>query len=207
MAVYHHSFIAKEGWTLLFLIFCIAAVSSYFFFFLSIPVWMLFFLVLFLLRDPHRVIPAKPLAIVSPIQGVVNSVEPFYDPYLKREASKIVIKMRWYDVFSLRSPLEGQIKQSWLVSNDKGGKIKNVFWLQSDEHDDIVCSIGGGFLWWKPDCKINMGERIGQGQRCGFMHFGTIVELILPAMAHIEVKKGDRITSGESIVANLIHNK
>lgn len=205
MAVYHHSLIAKEGWTLLVVLFVVSVLTSFFYFLLAIPLWLFFLFVLFVFRDPHRVIPAKPLAIVSPVQGLVSSVDTFHDTFLNRDSIKITIKMRWYDVFSLRSPMEGQIKQSWLY-DEQSKNNKVVFWIQSDEQDDVVCTISGGFLWWKPDCKVNMGERVGQGQRCGFMRFGTVVEVLLPTSTHIVVVKGDRITSGETIIANLIHN-
>jgi phosphatidylserine decarboxylase len=113
--------------------------------------------------------------------------------------------MYWYNVYSLRSPIEGKIIQRWVISKQKKSLYNSVLWVQSDEEDNVVYAIGGGFSIWRPQCEVQSGERVGQGQRCGFMLFGCYTEVLLPITVRCEVKVGDKVLSGSSVIAMLIH--
>lgn len=142
---------------------------------------------------------------MSPVDGKVLTVEQADDTYLKRRALHIVIRMRWFDVYSLRSPTEGKVADTWYRGADQQHNPSAVLWIQTDEMDDVVTTILGGFWVWKPTCETQSGERVGQGQRCGFMRFGSKVEVMLPQSAVARVTPGDVVASGESVIANLIH--
>ncbi len=170
---------------------------------LALPVWLACAWVVFVFRDPPRRVPSVPLAIVSPVDGKVLSVSQTRDDRLQREALRIAITMRWFDVYSLRSPTEGKVMKTWFSAADGRNKASASLWIQTDETDDVVTSISGGFWWWKPRCEVHSGERVGQGQRCGFMDFGSEVEILLPESSIAEVEPGDLVVSGESIIAHL----
>lgn len=205
MGTYRYPFIAREGWIYLGVTIGLALGLHLFSWKLALPAWLAVLWLVFVFRDPPRKIPSIPSAIVSPIDGKVLSVEHLYDAYLKRQALCIVIKMRWYDVYSLRSPTEGKLAKAWFPHADRENSPSAILWIQTDEKDDVVASILGGFWLWKPVCETQSGERVGQGQRCGFMRFGSRVVLMLPKSTLTKVKPGDKVDSGESIVANLIH--
>ncbi len=207
MATYRYPVIAREGWSYIALTVCLALVLHLFSWKLALPAWLATAWLLLVFRDPPRDIPARPLGILSPVDGKVLSVEQANDPYLKREALRIVISMRWFDVYSLRSPTEGKVVETWLPGSDSKSDASAILWIQTDEKDDVVTSILGGFWLWKPMCETRSGERVGQGARCGFMRFGSKVELMLPKLAVATVKPGDVVTSGESVIANLIHER
>ena len=205
MGTYRYPFVAREGWLYLVGTIALALTLHLFSWQLAVPAWLAVIWLFIVFRDPPRKIPSIPLAIVSPIDGKVLAVEQEYDAHLKRQALCIVIKMRWYDVYSLRSPTEGKIARAWISRADKDNSPSAILWIQTDEKDDVVAAIFGGFWWWKPTCETQSGERVGQGQRCGFMRFGSKVVLMLPKSALARVKPGDKVDSGESIIANLIH--
>ena len=167
------------------------------------PVWLACAWVIFVFRDPPRSVPSVPLAIVSPVDGKVVSVGRTRDDRLQRESLRIAITMRWFNVYSLRSPTEGKVMKTWFSAADGKIKASASLWIQTDETDDVVTTISGGFWWWKPRCEVHSGERVGQGQRCGFMDFGSEVEILLPESSIPEVKAGDLLLSGESIIAHL----
>jgi len=207
MATYRYPFIAREGWLYLGVTICLALVLHLFSWELAVPAWLAIVWLLIVFRDPPRTIPATPLGIISPVDGKVLTVEQTYDTYLKREALRIVITMRWFDVYSLRSPIEGKVADTWFRGAAQEQNASAILWIQTDEKDDVVTTILGGFWMWKPACETQSGERVGQGQRCGFMRFGRKVELMLPRSAVARVKPGDVVTSGESVIANLTRER
>ena len=50
---------------------------------------------------------------------------------------------------------------------------------------------------------VNGGDQVDRGQRYGFIRFGSRVDLYLPAGSTPRVSMGDKITAGETIVAQL----
>ena len=85
MARQRHPFIAREGWPFIALA-VIGAVAAW----LALSDTALLFAVLalafaFKFRDPERTIPAEPLGVVSPVDGVVTLVEETDDPALNTE--------------------------------------------------------------------------------------------------------------------------
>jgi phosphatidylserine decarboxylase len=45
------------------------------------------------------------------------------------------------------------------------------------------------------------GERVQRGQRVGLIKFGSRVDVILPAEALLQVRTGDRVQGGASVIA------
>ncbi len=205
MAAYRYPLIAREGWLYLGVTVCLAVILNLFSWMLAVPAWLAIVWLVIVFRDPPRAIPSSPLGIISPVDGKVLTVEQAHDTYLKRRALRIVIRMRWFDVYSLRSPTEGKVADTWYGGADQEHNASAILWIRTDEIDDVVTTILGGFWLWKPTCETQSGERVGQGQRCGFMRFGSKVEVMLPQSAIAKVNPGDVVASGESVIANLIH--
>ena len=109
MNSYPHPIIAREGWPFLGIAFAIALAVSSFSFGWSIPFWIIALFVLQFFRDPARVIPTQPNAILSPADGRIVVVEKTLDPYAGREALKISVFMNVFNVHSNRSPVDGAI--------------------------------------------------------------------------------------------------
>jgi phosphatidylserine decarboxylase len=200
--------IAKEGWPLLVLLIIFFVVAYYYLYYTITVIDAIFLLVfVFLLRDPARIVPSFPLAIVSPVHGSVFSVEEVDDPWVERRAISIRIKMKLVDIYSLRSPTEGKVINQWTRRPDNSGpKRQFAFRIRSDEGDEIVViihlNIFNSFLF---RFYVHSGERLGQGQRCGFLYFGGIIDVIVPLNSKIKVNTGDRISAGSGIIAQLVH--
>ena len=163
---------------------------------------------LFLLRDPAQEVTSSPLAIVCPVFGKVLNVENVNDPWVQREALQIRIKMSLFDIYSLRSPMEGKIVNQWTRRPEgKTVKPKFAFRIRSDEGDEVVVVVYlnlFGPLSFR--FYAHSGERLGHGQRCGYLYFGGTVDVLVPKNSKINVKPGDRISSGSGILAQLVHN-
>jgi phosphatidylserine decarboxylase len=52
-------------------------------------------------------------------------------------------------------------------------------------------------------CHVQAGDRIKRGQRFGLICFGSRLDLYLPAEAQLDVRVGDRVSAGTSILARL----
>lgn len=203
-----HTFISREGRPYILITVC-AAVLVWFYmgFVASLPLWPLPFILGFLFRDPIRSIPAEPLAVISPVDGEVLEVSETRDGFLDRDAIKIVLSMGLMDMYSIRSPIEGKVMNQWVVDSHFAVSDSPRFaqWIQTDEEDDLLMAIYTRVLPRRPRCYVQSGERVGQGQRCGFMSFGARLEVYVPTDSRIELKAGDRVRAGESVIAHFIH--
>ena len=178
--------------------------------------WLAALLLGYLYRDPVRRVPPLPLAVISPVDGKVIFVKKAHDPYLDRPAIRIRLHIHRLGIFGLRSPIEGKMLQQWVFKRGEGEAAPHldlprndgchyVMWIQSDEQDDVVLILDIPNSWQKPRCYVHVGERLGQGQRCGRTRFGGYVEIFMPANARLGVGHGDRVVAGVSVLANMIH--
>jgi phosphatidylserine decarboxylase len=196
------SVIAKEGLLpVLASVLAAVLVMQFAGFYASLAFWILSLLLAVIFRDPDRDVPAVPLAIVCPADGRVSSISMMHDPYLDRPAIRVVIQMNSYGVFSTRSPVDGKVLDP---PNIPPG-VPHGVWLRTNEGDDIVLVMNRGRLHSTPRCYVRIGDRVGQGQRCGFIHLGGQVDLYLPESSRTLVTAGDWVQGGSDVIAKLIH--
>ena len=99
---------------------------------MALLVWL--FLVF---RDPKRRIPAMPLGVVSPVDGVVTEVGLTGKSVLNGEAQKIVIAVNSLGTYTARCPVEGKIMD--FHTDGDNGSVKpesSGLWVRTDEGDD-----------------------------------------------------------------------
>ena len=203
MAASRYPYFSRVGWPPFVACAALALVVVHFFGWgWSLPLWLCCTGIIYLYRDPVREIPSSPLAIVSPADGVVKAVEEVRDPYLDREAVRLDIQMSHAGVYSTRSPVEGKILEP---KNAAGEGQPHGVWLKTDEDDDLVVVMHRGPLHNLPRCYVRIGERVGQGQRCGYIQMGGRVEVYLPRYSRIEVSCGSHVKAGSDVIATLVH--
>lgn len=197
-----------EGWKILFILAAVALVGS------AYTGWVigsLLFLLLaccgYLFRNPQRIIPSAPLAVVSPASGEIQSVETVEDPWLQRTAIRLRMRISILDAHILRSPAEGKVIKQWAAeeSGNQGFNRRYSYWIKTDEDDDVVLSIILGK--WSSFTRVYFltGDRLGQGQACGFLYWRGDIEVYMPASARINIKVGDRLDSGSTILGSFMH--
>lgn len=208
MAVSRHPVIAKEGWSLiLFICFIIAVLQHYVSYYVAV-LWFLPLVLLWLFRDPYRALPSDPLGIVSPVNGTVIIAESHPDPFLGRDAFLFRISMSLTDIFSIRSVTEGKIIQQWLdpEEDDDERSLAHAIQIKTDENDDIMIVLRPGRFLKKLSCDAVIGQRIGQGHRCGIIPFGSCVDVYVPVTSIIKVNVGETVDAGTSVLASLKHH-
>jgi len=216
MAYEETTYISREIWPSLLVIVILAILVHYFFgALLALPLWVLLLLLLYGFRDPNRRVPSQPLAIVSPVDGNIVAIETMPNPYIDGDSIRIRMQMHRTGSYRIRSPVEGKVMQRWfLLPGDplpllQGaiGKLQISNWIQTDEGEDIVISMRRDIKWFAPQCNIQTGERIGQGQRCGIIPFGSHIDLYIPVNSVVNQETGARMQAGSDVIAYLRHQQ
>ena len=80
-----------------------------------------------------------------------------------------------------------------------------TYWIRTDEGDDVILSIMLGK--WSPFTRVFFitGDRLGQGQSCGFLYYSGAVEILMPSNARINIKVGAGVESGSDVLGNFVH--
>lgn len=215
MAQGKHPLLAREGWRDIAVLAIAAGVTHYYAGWQwALPLWILLAFVTQFFRDPHRKIPAEPLAVICPADGKVIKVAKTQDPYLGREAICVSIFMNVFNVHSNRSPTEGTVKERWYhrgrffnaaLEKASSENERNALWIHTDEGDDVTVVQIAGLIARRILCYKQPGERIGQGERFGFIRYGSRVDVYLAPNSNIRVSLGDKVKSGRDILAYLVH--
>src|SRR5271169_615921 len=158
-------------------------------------------------RDPERVIPAEPGAIVSPGDGRVVVVTDEEDA--GRPGKRISIFLAVWNVHVNRSPAAGIITTmeyrpgKFLAAMRERASMENeqnVFTLSTDAGEMVFKQIAGliarRVVSWKRE-----GERVARGERIGLVRFGSRVDVWLPKDAEILVRVGENVKGGSSVLA------
>jgi phosphatidylserine decarboxylase len=179
----------------------------------SLPLWAVAGLLLFLFRESVPAIPNLPMAVLSPGDGRVVDVTNARDPWLERESCRVRVRLDGLGIGVLRSPVEGKVMDFWTSSqpfNEPGVLRGTGFsptcystWVRTDEGDDIVFAVSS----LRPISRFKLyaapGERIGIGQRSGFIYFGNVVDVFMPVNTRAEAKPDAAVESGCTVLGKL----
>ena len=174
--------------------------------FLVLPVLLAGFFLWFF-RDPERAIPALAGAIVSPADGKVTDVSTVYLDGVPR--TRVSIFLNVFDVHVNRAPIAGVIR----AAEYRRGQFRNAMDAACVEHNEqnIVTVEGGGHtVIFKQIAGLlarrivftkRVGDPVARGERVGMIKFGSRVDVILAPEVRLEVKIGDHVRGGASILA------
>lgn len=208
-----HPWLAREGWPHIALVLALAlAASRWAGPPLAALAWLLAVLVLQFFRDPTRALPDGDGLVLCPADGRVIALGPVHDPYLGRTALRISIFMNIFNVHSNRAPVAGQILKRWYqpgtfvnAALDKASESneRNALWIRTAEGADVVVVQIAGLVARRILCYVDVGGRVGRGERYGFIRFGSRVDVYLPENATVRVALGDKVHGGADVAALL----
>jgi phosphatidylserine decarboxylase len=181
---------------------------------LTRPVWaaipfLAAFFFLWFFRDPERVIPADAGAIVSPGDGKVTDVAPVGAGVGRQ--MRISIFLSVFDVHVNRSPIAGVVRD---VRYQRGKFLDARSPACADENEQSIVTVEGdgykvvfkqiaGLLARRIVFTPKVGDRLERGQRVGLIKFGSRVDVLFDSVARMNVKVGDRVKGGASVLAYL----
>jgi phosphatidylserine decarboxylase len=181
---------------------------------LTRPAWavvpfLLAFFFLWFFRDPERVIPNDAGAVVSPGDGKVTDVATV--PVGGEQRLRISIFLNVFNVHVNRSPITGMIRH---VKYQRGKYLnamnltsaelneQNIVTVEGEEQTVVFKQIAG-LLARRIVFYPKVGDRLERGQRVGLIKFGSRVDVLMNASARPNVKLGDHVKGGETVLAYL----
>jgi phosphatidylserine decarboxylase len=175
----------------------------------AIPPLLLAFFFLWFFRDPERTISQSPGALVSPGDGKVTDVSMVTMATGTRVRMSIFLSV--FDVHVNRSPISGTIRE---VRYQKGKFLDARSQLCAEQNEQNVVTVEGdgqtvifkqiaGLLARRIVFNPKVGDRVARGQRVGLIKFGSRVDVLFDSSAKLNVKVGDRVQGGASVLAFL----
>jgi phosphatidylserine decarboxylase len=181
---------------------------------LTHPVWAIapcllavFFLWFF--RDPERQIPQDAGAVVSPGDGKVTDVSTV--TVGNQRQMRVSIFLSVFDVHVNRSPIAGVVRD---VRYQRGKYLNAMNSVSAEKNEQNIVTVEGdgqtvvfkqiaGLLARRIVFTPKLGDHLERGQRVGLIKFGSRVDVLLDGSARMNVKIGDRVKGGSSVVAYL----
>ncbi len=156
--------------------------------------------VLFFFRDPERSPPFS--GIVSPADGKVTVIRE------EDDRLRVGVFMSPFDVHVNRAPADGTVEG---VEHRPGG-YRPAFSKDSEHNERVeigfeefsVTLIAGAFAR-RITPYVEVGDELSRGEKIGHIAFGSRADVLLPqgiGRADLLVEKGDRVTAGETLLAD-----
>ena len=163
-------------------------------------------------RDPERVIPEDPNAIVSPGDGRIVEIVPEKDPLLEKDGyTRISVFLNVFNVHINRVPIAGKIegyrynKGKFLNAASHKASLDNEqsAILLNNGHVTILVKQIAGLIARRIVCWAKEGDEFQRGQRYGLIRFGSRMDVFVPEGTEIKVAIGDIVSGGSSIIGYL----
>jgi len=151
---------------------------------------------IFFHRDPDRLPEGE--GMLAPADGKV----------VQAARDGIAIFMSPSSVHVNRAPLDGLVRN---IEYRKGTHLpaflgracenqQNRMHLSTDDGEMELRQITGTLVR-EIVCYVRPGDRISRGERIGMVRFGSRVEVSIPPGYNLQVKKGDSVRAGQTVVA------
>ncbi len=207
------------GLSLAFLVFLLSGIPAWFFLeapalrlaagLLAAAALAVMCLLLVFFRDPERSSPAAAEKILSPADGRVMTVARVLEhEYFRGPALRIAIFMHIGNVHVQRLPGAGKL----LWTRWRPGKYLPAFRREAARENEqhwyafenngrrfAVVQIAG-LLARRTISRVTVGREYARGERLGMIAFGSEVDLYLPPETIVQVKPGDRVRGGKTIL-------
>jgi phosphatidylserine decarboxylase len=175
----------------------------------AFPVLLLAAFFLWFFRDPERQIPTVAGAVVSPGDGKVTDVSLVSADGIP--LNRISIFLSVFDVHVNRAPIAGVIRDvryqrgkflNAMSSHSAEENEQNIITLEGDGRTVIFKQIAG-LIARRIVFNFKVGDHVACGERVGLIKFGSRVDVLFERDAAIQVKPGDRVKGGASVLALL----
>jgi phosphatidylserine decarboxylase len=179
---------------------------------LLLPVLLLIVYTFWFFRDPARISPEDPDAVVAAADGTVADIVQLEEPeVLRAQQKRIGIFLSVFDVHTNRAPVEGKIiyrkAHAGLCLDarhaDCTTKNRAMTWAFQNARGTFVVRQLTGMIARRIVGWSKVGDELRKGEHFGMIRFGSRTEVYLPLDAEVLVKVGDRVTGGSSVIARL----
>jgi len=168
-------------------------------------------------RDPVRVTPAAAGLVISPADGMVQSVDSAVPPpeleLGPEPRPRVAVFMNVFNVHVNRIPVDGTVTRVAY----RPGRFFNASLDKASEHNERQavrittpdgCRIGmvqiAGLVARRILCRLAEGQHVRAGERFGMIRFGSRVDVYLDARMVPQVIAGQRALAGETVIARAL---
>ncbi len=179
---------------------------------LFVATTIVFLFLISFFRVPSRNLTREENAIIAPADGKVVVIEETVDPeYFKDKRLQISIFMSPANVHVNRAPVSGDViysrhhKGKFLVAWDPKSSTDNERHSVVIRHGkaEILVKQIAGALAKRIVNYLKDGQKISQTAEMGFIKFGSRVDVLLPPGTPVDVKLGQNVQGGITVLAHL----
>jgi phosphatidylserine decarboxylase len=181
---------------------------------INIPFFSYFFAVLFFLltvymafffRDPVRKIRAGKNEIVSPVDGTVLDIVDDGD------SNRLVVFLSIFNVHVTRFPYSGLLQKMEYFKGEflpayreKASELnERITLFIKSESFSYQLKLIAGIAARRIKMWVKQGDAIKTGNKIGIIMFGSRAELLLPKSISLQIKKGEKITGGLTLIGKI----
>ena len=167
-------------------------------------------------RNPDRMTPTRPGLVVSPADGIVQSIVTVVPPEELGLGDlpliRVAVFMNVFNVHINRVPIDGVISGKTY----RPGKFFNASLDKASVDNERQCikvkmkdgrEIGfvqiAGLVARRIKCWVSEGDMVQAGKRFGLIQFGSRVDIFLPKGVSPLVTAGQTAIAGETVLADL----
>jgi phosphatidylserine decarboxylase len=180
---------------------------------LGVPLLAVAGFLTYFFRDPERYPPQQADVIVAPADGRVVAAGPAEAGVAPPgEWQQVSIFLSPLDVHVNRVPYGGEVTRiaytpgAFLPAYDDraaGTNERNELWIRNGDRTIVFRQVVG-VLARRIVCRVQVGDLLVTGERFGVMKFGSRMDVFVPAGCQLEVRAGDQVRAGETIIARWV---
>lgn len=182
------------------------------FWLVNIIIFLLWFWIIWFFRLPSRTFSEGETKIVAPADGRVVVIEETFEPeYFKDKRLQVSIFMSPLNVHVNRNPISGIVKYmkyhpgKYLVAWHPKSSTENertTLVIENDKMQLLMRQIAGALA--RRICfYVKEGDEVKQNEEFGFIRFGSRVDVFFPLGTKVDVKIGDNVQGGMTVLAHL----
>ena len=179
---------------------------------INLAAFLLWFWIIWFFRMPGRTHTEGAEKIICPADGKVVVIEETFEPeYYKENRLQVSIFMSPLNVHVNRSPMAGVVKYmkyhpgKYLVAWHPKSSTENertTLVIENPRVSILLRQIAGALA--RRICYyVKEGQEVKQNEEFGFIRFGSRVDVYLPIGTKVDVKIGDIVQGGVTVLAHL----
>ena len=168
---------------------------------------LLYFFCLNFFRDPIRSLPKSQKNITSPADGKIIRIEKITDDEIG-DSKIISIFLNVFDVHVNRMPIKGKFIN---IDYQKGRFLMAFKHDAADENERNIINISteageikiiqiAGLIARRIICYAKKNKHMNQGDRLGFMRFGSRIDIIVPESVKLQIEVGQKVMGNNTII-------
>lgn len=177
--------------------------------------WRIAFVIRFF-RDPERPLKADADGVFAPADGKVVVIEEVDEPeVMGGKCVQLSVYMNFYNVHVNWAPVGGEVTykdhyngEFVLAWRPKSSHLNEhtTIGVRTDKGHTVMFRQIAGWIARRIVSYPQVGDRVEQNSKFGFIKFGSRVDVFLPLGSEILVGLGDKVVGSQTLLARLPQN-